>query len=328
MIKLFRSYNPLNIIALLVLVVALRLPFLLLPQHQVAFVFVESFARELIPVSYENAFSPTLNLVLAGVLVFIQALIINHLVNTFNLMGKPSFLPTAMYIQVTSLFTAFLTLSPPLICNFLLLWMLYKLFGLYKSNDVKSSTFDLGMIVALGTLIYLPFIYFMVAIWVALIIFRAFNWREWVASILGYATIFFFLAVYYYLKGELGSFNTIWIPLGTKFPDSIHITYFKYLELVPVIVIFIFCFLRLRENYYKSYVQVRKTFQLLFFIFIIGGLAFYVKANFILNHFLLCAVPAAIFFSYYFLYASRRWFYETLYILLLIGIIFFQFNTF
>jgi hypothetical protein len=61
---------------------------------------------------------------------------------------------------------------------------------------------------------------------------------------------------------------------------------------------------------------------------VVAGISFYVKSEFHLNHFLLCAVPAAIFFSYYFLYASARWFYESLFLILMIGIVYFQFNTF
>jgi len=75
-------------------------------------------------------------------------------------------------------------------------------------------------------------------------------------------------------------------------------------------------------------VQTRKSFQLLFIVFLIGGLSFNVKAAFTLNHFLLCAVPGAVFFAYYFLYARRKWFYEVLFGLLLVSIVYFQFNTF
>jgi hypothetical protein len=53
-----------------------------------------------------------------------------------------------------------------------------------------------------------------------------------------------------------------------------------------------------------------------------------VKEQFNLDHFLLCAVPAAIFFAYYFLYANVKWFYETLFLLMLACIVYFQFNTF
>ena len=313
---------------LAVLLIVLRICYLFTAPSQVEFVFVESFARSLIPVTYEHALSLPVNMALAGVLVFIQALLLNYIVNFYNLLSKPSFLPALMYITVSSLFTPFLTLSPPLICNFLVIWMLYKLLAFYKSGDVKATPYDLGMIVALGSIFYLPFIYFFLVIWVGLLGFRQFDWRDWIAALMGNVTIFVFLAVSYYLTDHIHDFLKIWDPLGTRFPAKFNFKYYKYILLIPVVLILVLSFLRLRGNFFKSYILVRKTFQLLFFALIIASAAFYVKPDFRLNHFLLCAVPAAVFFSYYFLYAAKRWFFETLYFLLFIGIIYFQFNTF
>ncbi len=328
MIGIFRRFNPLNALWLAIVLFALRVGYILHAPANIEFTFVEPFARTLVPLDYEHFFSPGVNVFLAAVLVFIQALLLNYLVNRDNLLSKPSFLPALMYVTVSGLFTPFLVLSPPLLCNFLVIWMLFKLLDFYKGDNAMSNAYDVGMIVALGTLIYLPFIYLFLLIWIALIIFRPFNWREWVAGIIGFATIFFFLAVIYYMKDQMSQFYTIWLPLGTKFPNSIHIDYYNYLILIPVILILGLCFITLRQNFFKSYVQVRKSFQLLFWFFLIGGLSFYVKQQFNLNHFLLCAVPAAVFFAYYFLYAGKKWFYETLFLLMLAGIIYFQFNTF
>jgi hypothetical protein len=328
MINAFRNFNPLSILWLVVILIILRVSYLFTMPDQFEVVLVESFARQLIPWAYENSFSPGANLFMAGLLVLGQSLLLNFVVNQYNLLGKPSFLPALMYITLSSLFTSFLVLSPPLICNFLLIWMLFKLLSLYKSEDAKSTVYDLGMITAVCSLIYLPYIYLFLAIWTALLLLRPFNWREWVAGIFGYITVFFFLAVYYYLNDQFGYFYKIWIPLGTKFPQSIHINYYKFLLLIPVALILVLSFFKLRQNFFKSYVHVRRSFQLLFIIFLIAGLSFYVKSSFRLNHFLMCAVPAAIFFAYYFLYAAKRWFYDTLFILLLAGIIYFQFNTF
>ncbi len=328
MINAFRTYNPLNIFYLVLLLALLRVGYVLNAPAKIEFVFVEPFARLLFPVAYEYALPPVFNVLLASVMVFIQAMLLNHLCGHFNLLGKPTFLPALMYITISSLFMPFLTLSSPLICNFLLIGMLYKLLSLYKGADAKSTTYDLGMIVAIGSLIYLPFIYFFLIIWIALIIFKPFNWREWVAGIMGYATIFFFLAVFYYLNNELDRFYNIWLPLATKFPNRINLNYYNYLLLIPVIVIFALCFLKIRQNFFRSYVQIRKSYQLLFIIFLVAGLSFYVKAQFNLSHFLLCSVPAAVFFAYYFLYANKKWVYESLFLILLAGIIYFQFNTF
>jgi hypothetical protein len=328
MINLFRIYNPFNVIWLAFVLLVMRMGYIIKAPDHLDFIFVEPFTRSLVPVAYENFFSPSANIILAAILVFAQALLLNYLINFYNLLGKPSFLPGLMFIVASSLFTPFLILSPPLICNFLVLWMLFKLFGLYKTDNAKSTAYDLGMLVAVGSLIYLPFIYLILGVWIAFLLFRPFDIRDWMASLFGYVTVFFFLAVYYYLTNRLTTFYTIWLPLGTRFPNSIHINQYSYLILVPVLVIFILCFFKLRQVFYKSYVQIRKSYQLLLLLFIIGALAFYVKAEFKLNHFLLCAVPTAVFFAYYFLYATKRWFYEILFLLLVGSIIYFQFNTF
>jgi len=328
MIKLFRSFNPLNVIWLAIVLFIMRAGFVYNAPAKTEFPFIELFSRLLIPASYQSVIPPVFDMFLAGALVFAQAMLLNYLVNYYNLLGKSTFLPALMYIVVSGLFMPFLMLSPPLVCNFLVIWMLFKLVDLYKGEEAKSISYDVGMIVAVGTLIYLPFIYMFLAIWIAHILFRPFNWREWVACIIGFVTIFFFLAVFYYLNDRLSQFYNIWLPLGTKFPVHITINYYNYLVLIPVILILVFCFFKLQQNFFKSYVQTRKSFQLLFFMFLIGGFSFYVRSDFRLNHFLLCTVPVAVFFAYYFLYATARWFYESLFFLLLISIIYFQFNTF
>lgn len=328
MINVFRAFNPLNVLWLAVILFALRAEYLFSVPDKLDFAFSVPYARLLIPSTWQYTFSPSFNVFLAALLVFAQALILNYLVNHFNLLGKPTFLPALMYVTLSGLFTPFLVLSAPLLCNFLLIWMLFKLFSFYKSPDAKSASFDLGMIVAIGSLVYLPFIYFFITIWIALIIFRPFNWREVAVAIVGYITVFFFLAVFYYLNNRLYQFTDLLLPLGTRFPSSININDRNYLMLVPVVVILVLGALQLQQNFFKSYVQIRKSFQLLFFVFLIGLLSFYIKAAFLLNHFLLCAVPASVLFAYYFLYAKRRWFYELLFGLLLISIVYFQFNTF
>ena len=329
MINFFKTLNPVRILWLAIILFALRAGYLFGAPAKMPFAFSELFARLLLAPDFGvDQISTATNVLFAGIIVFAQALLLNHLVNHFNLLGKPTFLPALMYITVSGLFVPFLVLSPPLICNFLLIWMLFKLFSFYKSKDAKGTSYDLGLIVAVGSIIYLPFIYMFLAVWIALVIFKPFNWREWVAGILGYVTIFFFLAVYYYLNDRLAEFYIIWIPLGTRFPGVININYYNYLVLIPVIVILVLCFFKLQQNFFRSYVQIRKSFQLLFIVFLIAGLSFYVKAAFQLNSFILCAGPAAVFFSYYFLYAKRKWFYEVLFGVLLISIVYFQFNTF
>ncbi|MFA6946861.1 MAG: DUF6427 family protein [Pedobacter sp.] len=324
MIQQFRSINPVNIIFLIGIAILLRIGIFIHLPEQISFEFMEPFARLLIDIPLETAFSPLTNVMIALAILVIQALIFNRIINSYGLLGKPTFLPALLYITAGSLLAPFLLLSPTLICNFLVLWMIDKFLSVYKRDEVRSVMFDLGMIVALGTLIYFPFISMLPLLWISLIIFRPFNWREWVAVISGFITIFFFLAVFYYWNDSLDKFYQIWLPLATKFPTNLRINLYDSLVLIPVFIILILGFFQLQKNFFRSVVQLRKSFQLLFFMFIIGLLSFYLKQNLVLYHFLLCAPPASALMAYYFLYASTRWLYESLYLILISCIIYFQ----
>lgn len=325
MIQQFRSHNPLNILLLIIVAILLRIGLLVNLPAQVSFDFIEPFARFLINIPLDNLFSPIANLWIAMFINLIQALLFNRIINSYGLLGKPTYLPALLYVTTSTLLTPFLLLSPTLICNFLILWMIEKFLSVYKGDGVSSVMFDLGMIIAFGTLIYFPFISMLPLGWICLMIFRPFNWREWVAIFIGFVIIFFFLAVYYYWNDSLDKFFSIWLPLASKFPTSLRINLYDSIVLIPVLIILILGFFQLQKNFFRSVVQLRKSFQLLFFMFIIGMVSFYLKQNLVLYHFLLCTPPASVLMAYYFLHSGNKWIYESLYFILFGCIVYFQF---
>lgn len=328
MIKLFRNLNPLNIILLVVIALVLRFGILISLPEKLHVEFFEPFAKLLITTPLHDIFSPLQNVLLNVAIVLVQALIFNWVVNHHNLLGKPTYLPALLYVTGSSMLLPFLILSPALICNFLLIWIIYKLLGIYKHGAVLSVMYDTGMIIGIGTIIYFPFIAFSLALWLCLLVFRPFNWREWVAGIVGFMTVFFFIAVFYYWNDSLDKFYQIWLPLTTPFPTRFNIDIYNYLVLVPVIMILILAAIQLRQKFFRSFVQVRKSFQLLFLVLIVALLSFYLKTDHPIYHFVLAVPMGAVFMAYYFLNASIRWFYEGLYLLLLGAIIYFQLSAF
>ncbi len=324
MIKQFRSINPVNILLLAGITLLLRAGIFIRLPKEVSVDFIEPFTRLLLPVPIENTFPAFTNIYLAAFLLIVQSLIFNRIINSYNFLGKSTYLPALSYVSAASLFTPFLILSPVLFCNFLILWMMDKFLSIYKRDGVSSVMYDLGMIVGLGTLIYFPFIVMLPVVWISLIIFRPFNWREWLAVVTGIFTVFFFLGVFYYWNDSLDQFYRIWLPLASKFPTNLRINLYDTLVLIPVAVILILGFFQLQQNFFRSVVHLRKSFQLLFFMFIAGLISFYLKQDLRLYHFLLCAPPAAVLMAYYFVHAGKQWLYESLYVVLVGGIIYFQ----
>lgn len=325
MIQQFRNLNFLNIFLLLILLYLLRIGLFLNLPEEINSGFLDLGNRLLLANASKSILSPFANILLATILVFIQSLLFNRIINLYNVIGKSTFLPALTYVLASSVFTPFLFLSPPLICNFFILFILYRILSSIKNPAVVSTMFDLGMVAAIATIFYFPFSFLTIILWLALVIFRPFNWREWVAILIGYLTIFFFVAVYYFWNDKLANFYEIWRPLTTGFPVFIKIQLIDYIVLLPIAVGLILGFFQLRENFFKSYIQIRKTFQLLFFMFIIAVLAFYIKPDYRINHFLLCVIPVATLLAYYFLNASKKWFYEPLFFMIAGFIIYFQF---
>lgn len=325
MINQFKSLNPINLLLLFAYTFFMRIAIFLNPPVRLNFEFLEPYTKFLISIPIGNDFSVPANVFLAGILVFIQAVIFNRIVNNHALLAKPSFLPALLYITGASLFEPFLVLSPVLICNFLLILIMDKLLKIGKSSNAIMIMFDVGIFIALGTLIYFPFVVMLLLIWLSLLLYRSFNWREWVSGLVGFLTIMFFLAVFYYWNDNISMFYKIWLPLKNKFPSIFKIQYNDYLVLVPVSVMMILAMIQLRENFFRSFISTRKAFQMLFFMFLIAILSFYTKQNFKLYHFLLCVPPGAVLLAYYFSNATKRWFYESLFLILVAAIQFFLF---
>ena len=325
MIDQFRKFTPLNILFLSIVGLVLCIGvFIHLPDNLIPVFFepaISNFTGKLSP----EKVTPEANAMIALILTVIQALLLNGVVNRFNLVGRSSFLPALMYITLASLMLPFLVLSPILICNFLSIWMADKLLSIYRRTEIKPLMFDLGMIVALGSLVYFPFIVMLLLLWFSLMIFRPFNWREWIAIPIGFASVYFLLGVIYLWFDRMDAFYEIWLPLTYQFPTSIHIDIYDYLVLLPVVAILVLFIIILRKNLFKSIVHIRKSFQLLFAMSILAVASFYLNANWSINHFLLAAPPLAIYMSYYFSYATKRWFYESLFGILLLTILYFQF---
>jgi len=324
MINQFRTLNPINLLLLVAYAVFMRLAIFINLPSGLNFEVLEPYTKLFINIP-NDAISAGANVFFATVIVLVQALIFNRIINNHGLMARPSYLPALLYITGTSLFMQFLVISSPLICNFLIILIIDKFLKLSKTTNAMSIMYDVGMLIAIGTLVYFPFIMLLLMLWLSLLMYRPFNWREWVSGIIGFLTIFTFVAVFYYWNDSTDRFFDIWKPLTNKFPSNLQINYNDYLVLIPVAIIMILAAVQLRDNFFRSFISTRKAFQMLFFMFVVSMLSFYTKSGVSVAHFLLCVPPGTVLLSYYFSNAKKRWFYETLFAILIICIQYFLF---
>jgi hypothetical protein len=139
-------------------------------------------------------------------------------------------------------------------------------------------------------------------------------------AVLGLATVAFFLAFYYYWNGELSNWLSYWQLSRTANP----ISQLPPLVITVVALIGVLGLIQLRANFFRSIVHIRKSFQLLSALFVVVILSSVLAYGIQINHYVLASVPLSVLLAYYFMHASKAWIYESLFILLVGSILYFQ----
>ncbi|HZH54578.1 MAG TPA: beta-carotene 15,15'-monooxygenase [Sphingobacteriaceae bacterium] len=315
----FRKYSPINIVYLSVLGLMFCAVLLSRPPETSEIRLAE--VNLLIPLGLDTIqISPTLHVLLTLGLTVIQALYLNKVMNKYYFTGRPNFLVALLYVTYASLLPSFLVLTPGLICNFMVIWMLDKLIGVHAHERAVVPLFDLGMIVTLGSLIYFPFLGNMLVLWAALLLFRPFQWREWVAPILGFITVYFLLWVLYFWQNQADQFWLVWHPYLNWTIPPISTDYKDYLIGIPVVLILILTLDSLRKHIFKRVVLIRKIIQLLLVLFLVSLLGIVVDPDRNTADLLALVPSVTIYSAFYFNYGQKRWFYESCYLILVLSI--------
>ncbi|MEO5684968.1 MAG: hypothetical protein ABIQ88_20155 [Chitinophagaceae bacterium] len=307
MIGIFKQKNPGNALVLLLYALALKFPFFLHPQKQVANEG-DNYIFNII-VRFLEPFAGTGSLlfaVLAFVLLFTQATLLNRIGNSLKLLPKANFLIGMSYILVTSLVHEWNLFSAPLLVNSLLIWIWYRLTNLYNHNSPKTAIFNVSMLVGILPLIYSPAVVFLLLLMFALILTRPFRVTEWLVALLGFTTPYYFLFVILFLANQWNwqkiipniSFH---LP---RLPASLWITGGIIFMVVP----FLIGAWYVQTNLGKMLIQMRKSWTLLLMLLMVSVLIILLNPGNNYLHWLLVVVPLSIFHAAAYYYLSGRWF--------------------
>ncbi len=306
----FKANNPYNTFLLLVYGIVLKLPMFLhpvkpLPHQTDGFLFKEL----LLQLNNAGNSLPGIYPLITFLLLYTQAITFNQLANGQRLMQKPNYLTAMAYLLITSLFTAWNVLSAPLIVNSLLVWVWARMSGLSNTKSVTSTLFNIGMVIGVSTFFYFPSIAFAVLIIFGLVVTRPFKLSEWLVSLLGIITPYYFLLSYVFLTNKWKGYKLTGIAFSLpKFYES------GWTLVAVIIVLFaaVVGLVYIRQNFLRQLVQTRKSWNLVFLYFFVAvGIAF-INATPTFEYWILSAIPLSLFLGCAFLYPQKKWFPQTL----------------
>jgi Family of unknown function (DUF6427) len=303
---LFKQKNSGNILVLLIYGLVLKFSILLhpsaplrQPDDHFLYIWLLDFLAPL-------HLPPIIYTLFSFFLLYSQAIMFNRICNEQKMMAKPNYLAGMAYMLITSLFIEWNHFSAPLLINSLLIWIFYRVSMLYNSNKPGAAIFNIGVVMGIVTLMYQPAIVFALFVLISLFIMRPLRVREWLISLLGITTPYYFLAILLYLTNQWDwkklrpniSFN---LP---AMPSSGMITVSIVLLILPFIIGGFF----VQNNLTKMLIQVRKSWSLLLVYLIVSMLIIMANGGNNYVNWMLCAVPLTAFHAAAYFYPSGKLF--------------------
>lgn len=213
MLKFFKQRNPLLYPLLFIYTVGLNAVLLHKPDYH------RSFDHSLISILFNidiTVFSQQTLFVVSIIFVFLQALLVNQIFHNYRLASDSSLLPSFIFITLEALFPESILPNAAFISLFLILMLIKYLLTLFDMQDAVQRIFFISFFVGIGGMIYSPMYLFIILIIIAIPSLKTPLSSEFAIIPFGFLTPIFLLGMYFYTKGDLENFLTIF---SSSFPQ-------------------------------------------------------------------------------------------------------------
>jgi hypothetical protein len=317
-VRLSRQQSPLSVLIIILLGVVLWLPGFFIPQFvpkEVAmpiWQLVSPFAQDY----------PVLSRIFGLVLLLAEAFIFNLILQQHQLLNKKSWLPALLFVVLGSCTPELLQLTPELLALLLLLPVMYLLLQTYRMEKAYGHAFNIGVLIALASLIHLPSIVFLVFALVALTIFRPFIWREWLILLFGLLIPYIYVSAWFFWKDQLSAFyqNQLIEPILQR-DFFLKLPAIDYALTLVLGILLLAATGRFITGSGTATLKTRKGISMMIWFLVIALPAVLLAQHFGVMVFLFTLPPLAFLIANYFLQAQRIWLAELLFALLLLGIL-------
>ena len=255
-------------------------------------------------------------------LIIIGSILLYWILERNDILTNRNFLPSLMYIVLLSCSGALIRLHPALLANIFLILALNPLIALYRNEDAFTQVYNLGLFFGLAVLSYLPVLVLLPLIWIGLLIYHSFNYREWTVAIVGLLTPFLFLFTYLFWNDKLNSFytNEILYSLAQNHTPS-ELAKNTYYLLIALLSLIGLSTIKVLEHSGSTAVKTGKTMSFLVWMIFFAFFTVLIMPTWTSRDFALMALPLSIFIGNYLSLARAKWMAELFFGFLLFSII-------
>ena len=321
MLEIFRRNHFANSLLLLPYAVMLRILVLLLGP-EISYESQGLWSEWLLGKQYDIGMFEQ---VLAILLVFLHAAMVNRLVIRNRMTHIMSLFPGVFYILIVSFFAGYSFLSPVLLANTFVLIGLMELFSSHKKSGTSEHIFSIGFWFSCAALTYSQYDFLIIFAALGLSILRTVKLVNWVQFLVGMVTPVLISGMLAYLMGKPVT------QIFASFGESIGFVNFGgesgWVQIIQIAFFSIWLLATLLQyNPFtlKKNIHAQKKVDLCYWLLLFGGIIAVFSSKVGEVEWLVLAVPLSILMAMTFLRIRNKLSAELIHFLLLISILVIQ----
>jgi len=261
-----------------------------------------------------------LHLSIAFVLTIVSGLLLNQIATQFGFTEKISQLGTLVYIIFSGAIVSYTAMSPMVMVNFLMLLILMPLFKVAESKEPILLTFNTSFILGIAALFYLPALLFILLLWIALMVFRVSQWRNYAVSLVGILLPFIFVFTWYFWNDQTPEAYSLFLSsLEFHLPDT---TNYSFSDIGIAIILLLFTLVAVTKtsnSLMEKNINIRHILRITMYYLAFVLALFFSESS---ADSLLMSVPASLLLASVFSESKNpKWFERALRLLLLLVLI-------
>ncbi len=235
--------------------------------------------------------------ILAFVLIFFQATIINLTVARFRVATEISLLPGVFYCLFTSLMPDFLPLSSILLGNTFLILALYNFFDTFKNSHVAGRIFDAGLWLGVASLFHFPYIFLIFWGIIGLGILRGMRFKEFSMFLIGLIVPIFLTGVFCFWTDNLFALKEHFSKNMGFISVIRHNNSDVYIKIGLTGLLLLLTLVASSQFFSRRDMAAQKYISILYWLMLLCGLTTFIQPGVDLNQLLIISVPISILLS-------------------------------
>lgn len=254
---------------------------------------------------------PLLSVILAFILMIAEAIFLNLLLSSHELTPRNSALAAILYILLMSWSPEMLTINPLLICNAFLLAYLYLLLSVFEKKEAFQEIFSAAIAVSIASFFDITMAWLLILLFITMLVYRLFSWREWFISLFGFLIPYYFAAVYFFWNDKFTPFAaSLQKIIKPHFVFNWSFDWISISFLIIFGVLMIWTMLAVLNIIQEKVIAVRKKYAMIIWFFIITLFTIPLASPGFSVRTTILFIPAASLLSYYFGLLKKLWIME------------------